>query len=257
MNCRDLESELTAYLDGELIAEARVEFEAHLAGCARCSQQIETERYNLDRLKALAKSGSPTASDRLRSAIALSLDADIRRSNRRQLTRFSAIAAAISLLALVGNRQYRSFQRKLYEQDAVARHARLLPLEFEKGEAGAIEQWFGGKLDYHISVPRFPNAQATGGRLLQVRDKPAAYIRYQTERQPMGLFVFGDDNDVDVGAEPAVGLSRGFHVVTWRQGDVVYQLVTDLDEPDVQQLVTPRSPRTTPSLDVRPASMQR
>jgi hypothetical protein len=117
-----------------------------------------------------------------------------------------------------------------------------------------------------VSVPHFPHATAAGARILQVRDKPAAYIRYDAPH-PMGLFVYGDDHEMDVGAEPAVGTSNGYNVVSWRNGDVVYQLVTDLDETDVLDLLPPphaapvaapaAPPSGTPTLDVRPASLQR
>jgi hypothetical protein len=61
-----------------------------------------------------------------------------------------------------------------------------------------------------------------------------------------------------VGAEPAVGSSNGYNVVSWRNGDVVYQLVTDLDEQDIRELVPPgQAGPGRPVLDVRPASLQR
>ena len=118
-----------------------------------------------------------------------------------------------------------------------------------------------------MTVPHFPNATAAGARLLQVRDKPAAYIRFDAPR-PMGLFVYGDDHEVDVGTEPAVSNSNGYNVVSWRNGDLVYQLVTDLDEQDIRELLPPTHPvaapipadhpatQGTPTLDVRPATLQ-
>jgi hypothetical protein len=177
--------------------------------------------------------------------------------------RFAAVAAGVTFAFVVGHHEYRGHQRRLYEQDAAMRHARQFPLEITQSAdltskpefAVAIERWFGGKLDHPVNVPRFPNATATGARLLQVRDKPAAYIRYDSPR-PMGLFVFGDDHDLDVGTrtEAEVGSSHGYNVVSWREGDVVYQLVTDLDEQDIRDLVPePVAPR---ALEVRPASLQ-
>ena len=86
----------------------------------------------------------------------------------------------------------------------------------------------------------------------------------------MGLFVYGDKpGDVDVGTlpHPEVGSSKGFNAVSWRDGDVVYQLVTDLDEHDIQELLPPShggateptpssAPATRPNrLEVQPASM--
>ncbi|MFZ5445795.1 MAG: anti-sigma factor family protein [Myxococcota bacterium] len=259
MNCRDLESELTPWLDGELIAEARVEFEAHLATCEPCRAHAERERHNLSLIRQAAKADAPTAPPALKAKLFESIRADADRRRGVTVRRVTALAAGVTLAIVVGHQGWRVHQRRLYEQDAALRHARQFPLEIEQSPE-AIERWFGGKVDYRVSVPRFPNTRVGGARLLQVRDKPAAYIRYDAPRQ-MGLFVYGDDHDVDVGSEPAVGSSHGYNVVSWREGDVVYQLVTDLDEHDIRELIpsppgeslTPR----TPELDVRPAALQR
>lgn len=257
MNCRDLESQLTPYLDGELIAEARADFEAHLAQCPTCPRYVELERHNLSIIRQSAKAASPAVPPALRARLLDGIALDVRRRRQRSVARMAAVAGGLACVVLVGNQQYKGHQRRLYEGDAALRHARQFPLEIEQSP-DAIERWFGGKLDYPVNVPRFPNANATGARLLQVRDKPAAYIRYDSPR-PMGLFIYGDDHEVDVGAEPAMGLSHGYNVVSWREGDVVYQLVTDLEEQDIRELMPPvqgrpQSPRSP--LEVRPVSLQ-
>lgn len=261
MNCRDLEPQLTPYLDGELIAEARGEVEAHLAACAPCAQLVERERHALRTFREAARAGSPAAPESLKTRLFESVRRDAERQRNARAARWVALAAGVTVAAVVGHQQYRGHQRRLFEQDAALRHARHFPLEIEQPHAAALEQWFGGKLDHRVTVPRFPNARAAGARLLQVRDKPAAYIRYDGERRQLGLFVFSDDHDVDVGAEPAVGSSHGYNVVSWREGDVVYQLVSDLDEADIRELVpAPGRPAWQPpdgTVEVRPASLQR
>lgn len=39
-NCRKIQQELSAYLDGELTSSLRAEVEAHLVSCARCQQEL-------------------------------------------------------------------------------------------------------------------------------------------------------------------------------------------------------------------------
>ena len=259
MNCRDLETQLTPYLDGELIAEARVEFEAHLASCPTCPRHVEVERHNLSAIRDAARTASPAAPEAFKARLFENIARDAGRQRRIGVGRFAAVAAGVTFAFVIGHHEYRTHQLRLYESDAALRHARQFPLEIEQSPAG-IEQWFGGKLDHPVNVPHFVNATAKGARLLQVRDKPAAYIRYDSPR-PMGLFVFGDDHDIDVGTEPVSGSSHGYNVVSWREGDVVYQLVSDLDEQDIRDLMPP--PREAsdplpgrPVLDVRPASLR-
>ena len=267
MNCRDLETQLTPYLDGELIAEARIEVEAHLASCPTCPRQVEIERHNLSVIREAVREANPPAPPAFKARLFENIARDANRQQRLGVGRVMAVAAGMTFAIVIGHHQYRSHQRSLYEQDAALRHARQFPLEIEQSP-DAIERWFGGKLEHPVNVPRFPNATATGARLLQVRDKPAAYIRYDSPRtdspRPMGLFVFGDDHDLDVGTEAEVGSSHGYNVVSWREGDVVYQLVTDLDEQDIRDLMPAQAgeqavPAELPAapLEVRPAALQR
>ena len=203
MNCRDLETQLTPYLDGELIAEARVEVEAHLATCPTCPKHVEVERHNLSVIREAARTASPVAPPEFKAKLFANIARDANRQQRIGIGRFAAMAAGVTLAVVVGYQGYRGHQRKLYEQDAAMRHARQFPLEITQSP-DAIERWFGGKLDHPVNVPRFPNATATGARLLQVRDKPAAYIRYDSPH-PMGLFVFGDDLQQHLSSEVFAG----------------------------------------------------
>lgn len=265
MNCRDLETQLTPYLDGELIAEAQLEVEGHLAGCAACSKMAEVERHNLTLLQQILRNDAPKAPEAFKQRLFETLRADAQRTRRTRVQQLGAMAATVTVAIVAGHHVWKNHQRGLYEQDAAMRHARQFPLEIERSPE-EMERWFGGKLDYRVNVPTFPNARAQGARLLQVRDKPAAYIRYDAPKKQMGLFVYGDDHEVDVGTgkEPAVGSSNGYNVVSWREGDVVYQLVTDLDEADIRQLVPETAPAIaspvvtppTPNLDVRPATLR-
>jgi anti-sigma factor RsiW len=253
MNCSELDTAVTPYLDGELIAEAGLDVEAHLATCPRCARRVEIERHNLSLVRTTSRDASPGAPEVLRSRVFDAVRADAARQRRVRWVRVSAAAAGLTLAVVVGNHQYRLHQRRLFEQDAALRHARHFPLEIRDPKASDIEQWFGGKLDHRVTVPHFPNATAAGARILQVRDKPAAYIRFDTPR-PMGLFVYGDDHEVDVGSEPAVGSSNGFNVVSWRDGDVVYQLVTDLEEEDIRELLPPaHALPASPGAEAHPA----
>ncbi len=251
MNCHDLHAQLTPFLDGELIDEARLSLESHLVHCDTCRRHVEGQRHNLLVVKQALKDNAPAAPEALRAKVFSQLRADDAHHRHVRRSKLIALAAGVTVAVVAGNAVYRGHQRRLYEHDAALRHARQFPLEITQSPEN-IERWFGGKLDHRVTVPRFPNSRTAGARLLQVRDKPAAYIRYDAPK-PMGLFVYGDDNEVDVGATPAVGTSLGYNVVSWREGGVVYQLVTDLDEHDIRELVPP-TPRT---LEVQPASFQR
>jgi len=261
-----------AYLDGEVVQGDRLEVERHLADCSTCAKQSEVARHNRTLVRTLARAGTPPAPESFRSKVFTTVRAEQAQHRQRRYLRLSAAAASVALCAFVGNHQWRSFQRRLYVEDAVSRHARQFPLEVRLPQPEALEAWFADKLGHRVAVPRFPNAVAEGARVLNVRDKQAAYIRYDAptrasaQLKQMGLFVFGDNgNDVDVGAraEPNLGNSNGYNVVSWREGDIVYQLVTDLEEDDIRDLLPTNPGRAIPAapsprvLEAQPASFQR
>lgn len=267
MNCLEFESMVNPYLDGELASGDLVSVNEHLAHCGTCGHRAQVAQHNLSIIRAAVLQAGPAAPEGLRARVRDGLHGEESRLRRRFVGRLLAAAAGLALAGVVGHHQWRSFQSRLYLVDAAQRHARHYPLEIEQPSPEQLEAWFGGKLDYRVNLPRFVNATAAGARLLNVREKPAAYIRYDAAPAgQLGLFVFGDDGrDVDVGTlpEPELGTSHGYNVVSWRDGDVVYQLVTDLDERDIRELLPPQqaapgvvAPRH-PTLDLRPASLHR
>lgn len=277
MNCAELDNQLMHYLDDEVEAYQRLAIDEHVAECQRCAALLASERLFLDTLQAANSGVENMAPPALKKALAVRLDRADDGTRRMQFLKVSAMAATLAAVTVASHQGWKTFKRNQYVEDVVAHHVRRFPMEIERPTNRQIEAWFGGKLDHRVSVPQFPNRVAAGARLLNVREKQAAYIRYDDEKgdgaQPghMGLFVYGDKpGDVDVGTlpHPEVGSSNGFNVVSWRDGDVVYQLVTDLDEHDIQELLPPSqgnaagpaptsAPVTRPNrLEVQPASMQ-
>jgi len=135
-------------------------------------------------------------------------------------------------------------------EEAVRKHTRDLPLEVTAASVGpdSVAHWFAGKLDFNAAPPQFHRAEVrlVGARLSHIQDRPAAYMRYDLPRGHLGLFILVDPERrfPDVGrlwhAGPAaVRLinARGFNVAVWRRNEIVYSLVSDLDEDDLRKLV--------------------
>ncbi len=268
MNCSELQAGLFAYLDGEFTPEARLELETHLSGCAACRGTVDVERHRLDTLKAAARSHSPRAPEALKARLAQGFAAERRTVRLRSTLKWSAAAASVAFCLVAGHHQWRVFHRRQLVEDVAQRHARQYPMEISQPSAAQLEAWFGGKLDHRVAVPQFPNTVAQGARLLNVRERQAAYIRYDAPRANrgelghLGLFVYGDQGEnpeLRPLSEAEVEASHGYNVVSWREGDVVYQLVTDLDEQDIRQLLPAQvddSGAGLPTLDVKPASLR-
>jgi hypothetical protein len=141
--------------------------------------------------------------------------------------------------------------------DAVRKHARHLPLEVT-GPADSLEGWLRDKVDFNPGVLVFPaglehRLEPLGARLSHVRDRPAVYVGYgrpgsgpDGERRA-SLFVFSDPSfdpslerqrhrrirDRDV----VVASHNGYNVILWKENEVVYSLVSDLDERELLSLI--------------------
>jgi anti-sigma factor RsiW len=276
MNCLELDQFLYPYLDGEFDTAENANVEQHLAGCAACQKVVEEEVALREKLRAAARHSAKAAPENLRR----SLELGFAREGKRQAVvgwgRAGALAAMVTLVA-GGLYSFREDHSRRMLEEAAVRHARGLPFEIANPSPEGAEAWFGGKLMHRVTVPRFPNAVLTGARLSNVTDKEAAYISYETPgpseaRRRMGLFVFQDgEQRVRAPSLPAVQVSNahGYNVALWRQGEIVYELVTDLDESDIRRMLgehksvreaparTVSAPtQSLPQVEIIPASFQ-
>ncbi|PTL85355.1 anti-sigma factor [Vitiosangium sp. GDMCC 1.1324] len=274
MTCQELDSILYPYLDGEFQTDERLEVEAHLTGCAECARRVNEETRMQQSLRRAARHAVETtrAPDTLRARIQVGIREEQRRASQAWLLRASAAAVVVVMaggtwLAL----QPKQHQR--FMEDAARRHAKKLPTEIAGTSHEKVEAWFDGKLDHRVSVPRLPDVHLSGARISNVTDRPAAYISYErnpeTQGAPakrIGLFVF-DDARREVEAPPLpsvqVGSSLGYNVAVWREGEVVYELVSDLDETDIRRMIAEQGAQkskparpVTPDVQARPVSLQ-
>ncbi len=249
MDCRELERSVDAYLDGEFDERERAEAEAHVAGCARCRQLVLVQGRLRGALRArLREAMGARAPAQLRARVEASLAR--RRSPWLRLLSpvpLSAVAACAAGVLVVLT--LRGGDSALMEE-AIRKHHRGLPLEVTASMVGeaSIPGWFKGKLDFRPSLPHFsgPDVHVEGARLSNIREFPAAYVRYQLPQGQAGLFIVDDPQnrfeatgrEVKVGPRVVrVANGAGYNVAVWRQNEIVYSLVTNLDEAQLFALV--------------------
>jgi anti-sigma factor RsiW len=250
-----------------------MDMETHLATCAACTRRVEQEREVQLALRRAARHS--VQSSRAPESLRLGIQGGLRREQRRatQLQWLRLSAAALVVVAVGGGwLALRPEERQRFVEDAVRRHTKRLPFEITNAGPEYLEAWFNDKLDHQVSIPRLANASVAGARISNVKDRQAAYISYETrpehvgqQARRIGVFVF-DDASGDLGAQalPAVQMasSQGYNVAVWRDGEVVYELVTDLSEADIRKMLLDKersrlanAPRASePVLPVTPAS---
>ena len=257
-DCSDVARLLEPYLDSEFGADDRASIEAHLSACAPCRDGAADAMAFRSALRARLREafapGSPqaTAPDSLRRRISAALDAEEARPAAWWRRLFAplpvaAVAACVAgaLVVFAGHRATDPLV-----EEAVRKHARDLPLELNTASIAPelIPSMLASKLDFNPKPPAFraDGVKLVGARLAQIRNWPAAYMRYETPRGPLGLFIIDDpqrrvaEEGHQVRAGPAtvwVMNMRGYNVAVWRRDEIVYSLVSDLDEADLVRLV--------------------
>ena len=255
MDCTELERAIDAYLDGEFDARERAEADAHLAQCERCRALADAQGRIRTALRARLRDAMtpPAAEGRAPAALRARIE-DALACRRRPLWRralapmplgalAACVAGALLVLATHGG-------DSALVEEAVRSHHRGLPLEVMAASVGeaSIPAWFTGKLDFNPAPPQFQGhgVHLLGARLSHLRELPAAYIRYELPRGQAGLFIVDDPGRRfgNAGREMRLGPqvvrllnARGYNVAVWRENEIVYSLVSDLDETALFELV--------------------
>ena len=123
-----------------------------------------------------------------------------------------------------------------------------MPMDITGSDCGSIASWFRGRVDFPVHAPALGGgATCQGGRLVNVGERPAAYLLY---RGPTGhrvaLLVFdprdqafdGPQRRVINGREIYIGSGPGISTATYRDRGLGYVVTADLDEEALTRLVT-------------------
>ncbi|HTP26856.1 MAG TPA: zf-HC2 domain-containing protein [Anaeromyxobacteraceae bacterium] len=254
MDCAEFSRTLDQYLDGELASREESEVALHLASCEACRSLADAQTRLREGLRARLRVAMGPGSERgrapeeLKQRIRASLLNKRPGLARRLLSPVSIAAlAACAAGALVVFATHGGTDPLV--EEAVRKHSRDLPLEMSAALGPeSVARWFTGKLDFNASLPRFSGSDVRliGARLSDIQNRPAAYVRYDLPRGHLGLFILDDPDRhfgevgrvVKAGPSPIrVINARGFNVAVWRRDEIVYSLVSDLDESDLAELV--------------------
>lgn len=179
MTCPKSDAFVHAFVDGELAGLDRDEFERHLRDCAECAR---TARL-LARFKAAVRVSlpRPAVPQSLRRRLDVALGAApapaggwLRLSYPRLVP---AAAAAVLLVVITVTVRGRSWVMGFAEDS----FHRPVPMDVLGPDCANVASWFQGKLDFPMKTPPFGcGVKCKGGRLMNVRDRPAAYLVMQS-----------------------------------------------------------------------------
>ena len=260
MNCDDARALLLDAQRGRVAGEASARLQAHLQTCAACAHEEAAEALlseALDR-RLPQHAASPALKRRLAANWPVaggSAPSPWRRWGRYLIPVAAVAAVLLVVLPLVSRRASERASTRMVAE-AVNDHLRVLssahPLDIESGGMHQVKPWFEGRLDF-APVVRFTGDQEfplRGGAVGYYLDRKAAVLVFNRRLHAVSLFVFRADGLPwptrglqPVGAAQAqVTSSRGFNAMLWREGELGYALVSDLEVPELARLAERLAP---------------
>lgn len=251
MDCTEARTHLLDRRRGRLGGEVAGALEDHLAECAACRHEDAADRQLSSLLEErLPRRRAPASLHRALEA--RWGDARPRRRAAGAARAIGAMLAGVALTVLVASVWHAKTPDDRLVSEVVNDHLRVLyetrPLEIESGGIHQVKPWFEGRLDFapvvdYAGDDDFP---LEGGAIAYVVDRKAATFLFKRRLHQITLFVFRADGlrwpawgQRAIGsAHGVVETERGFHVALWRQGDLGYALVSDVNEADLLSLAS-------------------
>ena len=249
MDCQDVERQAQLSIDGELSDREKAELEQHLARCEHCRAGVSTARWFHHQLRAKLNESSDVllAPAGLERRICRRI-----RTQRPPRRPFRYILPAGVAAGLVGVLSFTPAQDAgLDPEEAVIRHSRNMPPEVRaRGSHGEVQRFFQRNLRYEVEIPRLPlrspHLRLVGGRLSSLAKQEAAHLMYDHRGARISVFArpLGERlsppahfNVRQVDGRPVlVGRHRGYNVVSLQRKNVLYSLVSDVDNVQLIEL---------------------
>jgi anti-sigma factor (TIGR02949 family) len=248
MNCADATATVQAYIDGELDGVDRESVERHLVSCSGCSRRVHVQtRFRAAVRAHLHRPEVPFAlRRRIEEALKSQPIAPRRWPTWISLPRIVPAAAAVFLIVAITGTVRRQ-NSKVFEQAERMAHTQM-PMDVTGSDCGSIASWFRGKLEFPVHAPALGSgATCQGGRLVNVGERPAAYLVYLLSDGHRVTFLVFDPRDQPIesrerrvvnGRELYLGTGPGISTVAYRDRGLGYVMTADYDEDTLTRLLT-------------------
>ena len=248
MNCAETTATAQAYIDGELDGVDRESMERHLVGCPVYAGRVHVQtRFRAAVRAHLHRPEVPFAlRRRIEEALGAQPIAPRRWPTWMSLPRIVPAAAAVFLIVAITGTVRRSHDSMVIEQAATMATTQM-PMDVT-GDCGSIASWFRGRLGFPVHAPALGSgANCQGGRLVNVGERPAAYLVYLLSDGHRVTFLVFDPRDQPIesrdrrvvnGREIYLGSGPGISTAAYRDRGLGYVVTADSDEDTLTRLLT-------------------
>jgi anti-sigma factor RsiW len=240
MKCEDSQTQLNAYIDGELELSKSVELEKHLRECAACSHAYDNLTTVQKSLRSDSLRFQPSTDLERRLRAALRRDAGNRSHvfSRRWL--IPALSASGLLIIFAGYLLTRPAADDRIASEIISSHVRSLMtsnhlIDVPSEDPHTVKPWFNGKLDFSPPVKDL-TAQGfalIGGRLDYIANRPVAALIYERRKHQINVFIWPS---ATADTKPAAELRQGYNLIHWTKSGMTYWAVSDLNLAELRQL---------------------
>jgi len=233
LDCKQTQSLLSAYADGELDARGCVDIEEHLRSCDRCVGALDSVRQ----IKRVVNTSVPhyRAPLKLRREITKSTRTETRQfPNFATVTAFAAcMVVAISAGWMLGRRSNATTAASV----VFASHVRALMSEHLADvistDKHTVKPWFNGKVDYSppvndLAPQGFP---LQGGRLEFLNGRRVSVLVYGRKKHIIDLYVMPSAQTSNY----ATTTHDGFNSVAWSRDGFEFQAISDLNKEELME----------------------
>ncbi len=241
MKCDEVDTDLNAYVDGELSPDQIKRIGEHLRCCANCSRK----HSELARLIHAIRSGDlfDPAPAHLRKQISNALKkAENPASSWSGFIGKPVFAAAMLVLGVVigwvstsqldTRRAGDNFIHSLASAHVRSLMANHLT-DVASSDSHTVKPWFHGRLDFSPPVRDLTRQgyPLIGGRLEYLAGGSAAALVYRHRRHTINLFIA--PKAARTGGKSASEYN-GYNIIGWSDGSLAYWLVSDLNPADLR-----------------------
>jgi len=248
MKCAEANTTVLAYIDGELDGVDREAVERHLVGCPGCSRRVHVQtRFRAAVRAHLHRPEVPfTLRRRIEDTLGSQPIAPRRWPAWMSMPRIVPAAAAVFLIvAITGTVRQRN---SMVREQSVRSYIKPMPMDVTGSDCGSIASWFQGRLEFPVHAPALGGgATCQGGRLVNVGERPAAYLVYLRPDGHRVTYLVFDPRDQSIesrerrvvnGREIYMDTGPGISTAAYRDRGLGYVVTADYDEDTLARLVT-------------------
>lgn len=259
MICTEVREYLFAFLDNELGAPLSMDLQLHIEQCPVCAREVEIECAIGERLVRALKVGDSEIPLRMHTLRRTIERAEASLALRRLLPRHVLLAACAAVVFGVAVAAYLAIQ----DVDTARDHGRFVtllvedfkhsqeqghPIQFVSTNARVVSDWLLRQTDLEVVLPGVKRAsdKLLGARKCTIEGRPAAYVLYEIRGVPTSLVaIAGGDFKLDQARQIErdgrihwVDHREGFSIVAYRKDNLVYAMVSKLDEQELIQFLS-------------------